>query len=439
MIGNSLQRTSTTTDGTLPSSSLLSSSCSSISSSTTSIITTQTTQAPSIMTILLRLYKIFLWITQISRLTILLMKTLAGPLMAAIRPSRKKNVQNKVVLITGAGSGLGRELAIKFAAAGAITILWDINETTVKQTAEMIEEMIELNHQQTIKKIGWFVVDVRNEEQVAQAAQKLRQQFGDLDILVNNAGIAPCEPFKNLKSEKIREIFDVNIMAHFWTVKQFLPAMEKNNSGHIVAIASSAGIMGSPYFTAYGASKHAVVGFMKCMYEELDENSQIRLTTVCPLGISGTGIDIPTKTRFPWLLPVMPLEYAVELIFDAILREEEFFVLPKTFKWIHRLLSIFPQKMASTIWKCLDYSVVPTGLYAPIGRAHYHDRIYRKLSLANGHVYNNNHNHHGGVGHQQHQQNNHHSPATLPSTNPSTSSSSSSPSHRANRSSSFRY
>lgn len=80
----------------------------------------------------------------------------------------------------------------------------------------MIEEMIELNHQQTIKKIGWFVVDVRNEEQVAQAAQKLRQQFGDLDILVNNAGIAPCEPFKNLKSEKIREIFDVNIMAHFW-------------------------------------------------------------------------------------------------------------------------------------------------------------------------------------------------------------------------------
>ncbi|OTF74011.1 hypothetical protein BLA29_011937, partial [Euroglyphus maynei] len=145
---------------------------------------------------------------------------------------------------------------------------------------------------------------------------------------------------------------------------------------------------------------------MKCMYEELDENSQIRLTTVCPLGISGTGIDIPTKTRFPWLLPIMPLEYAVELIFDAILREEEFFVLPKTFKWIHRFLrfviqtihlskdlkfkhqtihSIFPQKMASTIWKCLDYSVVPTGLYAPIGRAHYHDRVYRKLSLANGH------------------------------------------------------
>nr|XP_046917014.1 epidermal retinol dehydrogenase 2-like [Dermatophagoides farinae] len=397
------------------------------------------------MTILLRLYKIFLWITQISRLTILLMKTLAGPLCAAIRPGRKKNVENKVVLITGAGSGLGREMAIKFAECGAITILWDINETTVKQTAEMIEEIVNsihyhYHHNSSKQLTSWSVVDVGDENQVAQAAQKLRNQFGDVDILVNNAGIAPCEPFKNLKSEKIREIFDVNIMAHFWTVKQFLPAMEKNNSGHIVAIASSAGIMGSPYFTAYGASKHAVVGFMKCLYEELDENSQIRLTTVCPLGISGTGIDIPTKTRFPWLLPVMPLEYAVGLIFDAILREEELFVVPKTFKWIHRLLSIFPQKMASTIWKCLDYSVVPTGLYAPIGRAHYHDRIYRKLSLANGYVHHNNHHHHGsthqhGQTNQINNNNNHHHSSSPSSSNLS----SSSPPHRPSRSSSFRY
>ncbi|OTF76946.1 short-chain dehydrogenase-like protein [Euroglyphus maynei] len=179
------------------------------------------------------------------------MKTLAGPLYAAIIPGRKKNVQNKIVLITGAGSGLGRELAIKFAESGAITILWDKNETTVKQTAEMIEEIIDSNHH-PIKQTAWFVVDVRDENQVAQAANKLRNQFGDVDILVNNAGIAPCEPFKNLTSETIREIFDVNIMAHFWTVKQFLPAMEKNNCGHIVAIASSAGIMASPYFTAYG-------------------------------------------------------------------------------------------------------------------------------------------------------------------------------------------
>ena len=77
---------------------------------------------------------------------------------------------------------------------------------------------------------------------------------------------------------------------------------------------------------------------MKCLYEEMDENSQIKLTTICPLGISGTGIDIPTKTRFPFLLPIMTLDFAVDNIFESILKEEEFVILPHTFKWIHRLL-----------------------------------------------------------------------------------------------------
>lgn len=86
------------------------------------------------------------------------------------------------------------------------------------------------------------------------------------------------------------------------------------------------------------ASKHAVVGFMKCLYEEIDVNSQIKLTTICPLGISGTGIDIPTKTRYPRLLPIMELDYAVDNIYESILKEEEFVILPYTFKWIHRFI-----------------------------------------------------------------------------------------------------
>lgn len=323
---------------------------------------------------ILRLYKIFLSISEITNLIYLLITTILSPIYQAIKPKRIKSVKNQLVLITGSGNGIGRELALRFAELDAITILWDINETTVQKTCETINEMG--------KKSYWFCVDVSDENQVANAANQVRTQIGDIDILINNAGIAPCEPFKKLTNDKIREVFNVNILGHFWTVHQFLPIMEKNNSGHIVAIASSAGIMGSPYFTAYGASKHAVVGFMKCLYEEMDENSKIKLTTICPLGISGTGIDIPTKTRFPFLLPIMAIDYAVDKIFNAILKEEDFVVLPFTFKWIHRILSIFPQNISSRIWKCLDYEVVPTGLYAPIGRAHYYDRINRKLSTA---------------------------------------------------------
>ncbi|KAI7697660.1 hypothetical protein SSS_05057 [Sarcoptes scabiei] len=186
--------------------------------------------------------------------------------------------------------------------------------------------------------------------------------------------------------------------------------MEKNNSGHIVAISSSAGIMGSRYFTAYGATKHAVVGFMRCLCEEIDENSKIKLTTICPLGISGTGIDIPTKTRFPFLLPIMTLDYAIEKILDAILKEEVFSILPPTFKWIHSILSIFPDNIARSIWKCLEYEVVPNGIYAPIGRSHYYDRINRKISqtqMTNGsalHQNNHHHNHNHSNNHANQQQ-----------------------------------
>lgn len=77
---------------------------------------------------------------------------------------------------------------------------------------------------------------------------------------------------------------------------------------------------------------------MKSLYEEMDVNSQIKLTTICPLAISGTGIDIPTKTRFPYLLPIMELNYAVDHIFESILKEEELVVLPHTFKWIHKFI-----------------------------------------------------------------------------------------------------
>ena len=170
-----------------------------------------------------------------------------------------------------------------------------------------------------------------------------------------------CQHFITLLGN-FAQLLHLNILFSYsfipQTIKQFLPAMERNNRGHIVAISSSAGIMGSPYFTAYGyrwasqfneslskyiilksrAAKHAVVGLMKCLYEEMDVNSQIKLTTICTLGICGTGLDIPTKTRFPFLLPIMTLDYAVDHIFESILKEEELCVLPYTFKWIQRFI-----------------------------------------------------------------------------------------------------
>ena len=84
------------------------------------------------------------------------------------------------------------------------------NQSNVKQTSEFIEMMG--------KRSFWFVLDVSDEQQVEEAAAQVRTKIGDIDILVNNAGIAPCEPFKELTSEKVKQVFDTNIMAHFWVI-----------------------------------------------------------------------------------------------------------------------------------------------------------------------------------------------------------------------------
>lgn len=83
-------------------------------------------------------------------------------------------------------------------------------KANVKQTAEMIKKM----HSTTF----CYTVDVSDENQVAKTANQVRIEVGDVDILINNAGIAPCEPFKKLSNEKIREIFNINILAHFWVI-----------------------------------------------------------------------------------------------------------------------------------------------------------------------------------------------------------------------------
>ncbi len=74
---------------------------------------------------------------------------------------------------------------------------------------------------------------------------------------------------------------------------------------------------------------------------ELDNDSQIKLTTICPLGISGTNINIPTRTRFPRILPIMTLDFAVDQIVDGILKEDTFIVIPFTFKLIYLILRYF--------------------------------------------------------------------------------------------------
>lgn len=170
-------------------------------------------------------------------------------ILGLFRPRERKSVKGQNVLITGAGHGLGRELALRFAHEGANLVLVDINEVN----NEKVKQEIAGKFKSTKLKVLAYTADIREETNVAQLADKVRADLGggDIDILINNAGIVQCLPFLELKPALVERTFQVNTLAHVWTVRHFLPAMIKNQRGHVVAISSIAGLLASKYLADY--------------------------------------------------------------------------------------------------------------------------------------------------------------------------------------------
>lgn len=161
------------------------------------------------------------------------------------KPIQRKSIRGQNVLITGSGHGLGREMALRFAANGANLVLIDINQ----ENNEKVRKEIVREHPQL--KVLAYSVDIRNEANVEQMAKNCVRDLGEIDILVNNAGIVQCKPFLDLSTQLIERTFQVNVLAHMWTIKHFLPAMLTKGRGHIVAISSIAGLIGNKYLTDY--------------------------------------------------------------------------------------------------------------------------------------------------------------------------------------------
>ncbi|CAD1474449.1 unnamed protein product, partial [Heterotrigona itama] len=218
-------------------------------------------------------------------------------------PLPEKNVTGEVVLITGSGHGIGKELALKYASLGATIVCWDINEQGNNETVEEIKQngVSKAYGYKYVQEtynlffdIKYKLCDVSNREEVIKTAEKVKKEVGDVTILINNAGIMPCQLFTKHTPEQIKRIFDINIMAHFWVLQTFLPNMIQNNYGHIVSISSVAGLFGLSNVVPYCSSKFAVRGLMEALCEELrvqNENkpSNIKFTTIYPYMVN-TGL-----------------------------------------------------------------------------------------------------------------------------------------------------
>uniref|UniRef100_A0A1A7XNX3 Short chain dehydrogenase/reductase family 16C, member 5 n=2 Tax=Iconisemion striatum TaxID=60296 RepID=A0A1A7XNX3_9TELE len=253
-------------------------------------------------------------------------------------PRRKKNIAGEVVLITGSGSGIGRLMAQEFAALGAVLVLWDINHEGMKETARLAKN-------EGASRVHYYICDCSDKTEVYKVAEQVKREVGDVSILVNNAGIVTGKKFMDAPDSLIEKTMEVNTMAHFWTYKAFLPAMIANNHGHLVSIASSAGLIGVNGLADYCASKFAAVGFAESVGLELLATGKdgIKTTIVCPYFIN-TGMFDGCQTKWPRLLPILNAENVAKKIIHAVLTEQVYLLLPRSMYVIAALKNILPMK-----------------------------------------------------------------------------------------------
>lgn len=187
---------------------------------------------------------------------------------------------NKLALITGAGSGIGRATALKFASLGAKLILCDLNRATLEETKLLLANRADIA---TLE-----IADVSDWQAMQHLADRIHRQHGALDILVNNAGVASAGRFLDTPIEDWQWLIGINLMGVVHGCKAFGQQMTERRSGHIVNIASAAGFYAAPDMSAYSATKHAVMGLSESLRIELAAH-HVGVSAICP-GVINTNI-----------------------------------------------------------------------------------------------------------------------------------------------------
>lgn len=249
------------------------------------------------------------------------------------------NLENKVVLITGASSGFGEEAALLFAEAGCKVVLAARRLDRLQNLAAKIQS-------QGGEAIA-IPVDIVNFADIDNMVQSTLDLYGHIDILLNNAGIGRVDWFENHTHERdINTLVQVNLIALMQVTRMVLPHMLKRGEGHIINMSSVAGLIASPMIASYAASKHGVRAFTDSLRRE-----------VAPLGIIVSGIyPGPAATEFGQHIGKsetyssvrksfksrMSSEYVARRVLDVAIRPRRSLVIPWWFRIITTFDMLFP-------------------------------------------------------------------------------------------------
>lgn len=257
--------------------------------------------------------------------------------------------KNKVAAVTGAGSGIGQQLAILLAEQGCHLSLSDINAKGLADTVALAKSKGVTVTSQTL--------DVANREAVEAWAAQTVKDHGKVNLIFNNAGVALGSSVEGMKYEDFEWLMNINFWGVVYGTKAFLPLLKQAGEGHIINISSLFGLTAQPSQSAYNASKFAVRGFTESLRQELDlQQCGVSATCVHPGGIrtniaraarmsdsiKSLGMDPARSSKqFDKLLRTPPAEAAQEIL-DAVLHDRRRLLIGNDAKIIDLVQRVLP-------------------------------------------------------------------------------------------------
>src|SRR5690625_68929 len=254
---------------------------------------------------------------------------------------RMEYYNEKVAIVTGEASGIGKALCLELARLGTNVIVADMQEVQAKQTAEDI-----------IKnggKADFIRVDVSSETDVQQLVEDTVHKYGKIDFIFNNAGIAIGGDVRDLTMDQWKKVMDVNWNGVLYGTTITYKVMAKQGFGHIVNTASATGLMPQPGNAPYCASKHAVVGLSLSLRHE-GSDLGVKVSTVCPGHVQtdiykNMTVANVNNERMVASLPTasMHTKEAVDIILGGVKKNLEIIIFPNSVRWAWRLHRWFPR------------------------------------------------------------------------------------------------
>jgi short-subunit dehydrogenase len=220
---------------------------------------------------------------------------------------QRLELRDKVIVITGASSGFGEAIARRCAAGGAKVVLAARSAGALEQLAGALGR----------ERVLAVPTDITNSDDVARLVEAALGRFGQVDVLVANAGFGVLDRFAQARLDDLREMVDVNVYGTVRCVQAFLPHMLERRCGHIVVMASLAGVIASVNMGFYSATKFALVGMARTLMLEL-HGSGVRCALICP-GVAPTGFQLRADRRkYPRITRLV--QCSAEQVADATVR-----------------------------------------------------------------------------------------------------------------------